>query len=1207
MIINLENILMSRIEFGTTWWGKEWVLAMERIDIDQNRLPRGKRYARNGSVRSIEIDRKEVRSRVQGSRPSPYSQTIRLTSFRGDSIQLFKDILYEHPAIEAELDLGRMPEDLKDLLEKNDLSLFPKKWNEIDAKCSCPDWANPCKHLAAVFYLIAKEIDRDPFVLFTMRGVDPSSLRKGQISTTPKNNTTTKISFLSGTARKKLIKKIPEPPPLSFDLEPVDAKGLFSLLPARPIFYDFDDFRELYRKATNRATRNLEDLSLREDVKALLPVDISFVYSEDPEDLPVVFLSGLSKLEPTFPGLRGRIENLSKPEFDGKSIKTIDTKGFIVSLSDFLKTAITLPRLSSDDGYAPGLVYFTLLNTFALGVIKSRLFIPAVNDLDDGRFRIEYHPQIHYGQIGKILSVLEDSLPVSFAFRAKDGRSLAPSSVHHPISAILGDLFRILAEYEDRRIKYDKLTYTFFEMNSEFVPESFNERSVGKSIRDWLEYLSPLGSEFSPVVRIEKKDRKQFTLHVDVENRRSSLDAPVPMASLFREDAMVFERPVEEIRPKIMRQLLIAGEKTPVLREILDSRGEFEPEIELMEMARYLSDHGRFFKAIGIRFLLPEELKDLIRPSVALKSTGESKIVSHLSFDMLMQFNPVVALGDETLTGEEFRKLMRGAEGIVEYKGKYIFFEPGEAERLMKNLEEKPSALGGADLLRAGIIGDRDGIKIIMDGPIREFFARLSVVEDERPPAGLRAMLRPYQLRGFSWLYSNYVKGLGSCLADDMGLGKTIQTIAFLLKLKEDKKLSHPALVVTPMTLLENWKKEIERFTPDLKPHIFHGQGRTLNLKGIHIVLTTYGTLHNDNEYLRKKKWSVLILDEAQAIKNRMTSRTKSVKTIRAGGYVALSGTPVENHTGELWSIFDYINRGLLGDAKDFRKEFAVPIERYRSPDAAERLRTITAPFLLRRLKTDKTIIKDLPEKMVHDDYCNLTDRQAGLYQETLHSIMKLIENGDKKDRSGLIFKLMTALKQICNHPAQFSGKKNALPAESGKLERLLELVAHILTRREKVIIFTQYKAMADILERSIADELGHRPLLFSGALTRTKRNHLVEEFQTNPAKEVMIITIRSGGTGLNLTAATHVIHYDLWWNPAVENQATDRVFRIGQKRTVQVHRFITTGTFEERINDMIRSKMELANLTVSAGEKWITELSNDELRNVFALVESNS
>ena len=437
-----------------------------------------------------------------------------------------------------------------------------------------------------------------------------------------------------------------------------------------------------------------------------------------------------------------------------------------------------------------------------------------------------------------------------------------------------------------------------------------------------------------------------------------------------------------------------------------------------------------------------------------------------------------------------------------------------------------------------------------------------------------------------------------------MGLGKTLQVIATLLKLKEEGKLEkQKALAIVPTTLITNWVKEIEKFAPDLRTHIYHGSNRTLDpLKEADVLITTYGVARSETAKLQKQKWLVVVIDEAQNIKNPTTAQTKAVKKIKANLKIAMSGTPVENRLSEYWSIFDFTNKGYLNSLKKFSEEYARPIEVDKDQGQLDKFRKVTSPFILRRVKSDKSIIKDLPDKIEQDQFCELSPEQTAIYQNVIDTTMKTIEVAEGINRKGLVLKLITALKQICNHPKQFLKKGKGDANLSGKAKLLLELLRQILSNGEKTLIFTQYQTMGNILVDILKEEFDLEVPFLHGGVSRKKRDEMVEDFQNNRTTRILILSLKAGGTGLNLTAANNVIHYDLWWNPAVEAQATDRAYRIGQTKNVIVHRFITQGTFEEKINELLMQKKELANLTVTNGEKWIGDFSNEELKELVAL-----
>jgi SNF2 family DNA or RNA helicase len=418
-----------------------------------------------------------------------------------------------------------------------------------------------------------------------------------------------------------------------------------------------------------------------------------------------------------------------------------------------------------------------------------------------------------------------------------------------------------------------------------------------------------------------------------------------------------------------------------------------------------------------------------------------------------------------------------------------------------------------------------------------------------------------------------------------------------------------PMLLICPTSVVGNWEKEATRFTPDLPVLVHHGLARRKGdafrqeANEHALVISSYALLQRDLEVLRKVSWSALILDEAQNVKNAQTKQAKAARSIPPGTRIALTGTPVENNVGDLWSLMEFLNPGLLGTQAEFKRRFFLPIQADRDPEALERLRCLTGPFILRRLKSDKSIIADLPEKMEMKVYCTLTREQASLYQAVVSEVEQALEAAEGIQRKGLVLATLSKLKQVCNHPAQFLGDNSAIEGRSGKLARLTEMLEEVLAEGDRALVFSQFAEMGAILKRHLQESFGREALFLHGGTPKRERDRMVERFQAQAdAPPLFILSLKAGGTGLNLTSANHVFHFDRWWNPAVENQATDRAFRIGQKRRVQVHKFVCAGTLEEKIDEMIERKQELAQRIVGAGESWLTELSTAELRDIMAL-----
>lgn len=750
-----------------------------------------------------------------------------------------------------------------------------------------------------------------------------------------------------------------------------------------------------------------------------------------------------------------------------------------------------------------------------------------------------------------------------------------------------------------------------------FIKEASNKRYVrgldyAFAISEWLDEIYIGKYDIIPEFSIVKEDEDTYLLKILIKNNKTG--EIHSMESIYAETESFEGYSNQEIANLIEKQLSYIARYYPEIEDIYEEGNAFSLKLNLNEVYKIIAQISYYLQKASIEVILPEGIDHIITPRASINARVKTARMAELRdllsangtsntvLNDLFEFSYTIAIGDEKLSVPEYEALTKDAQGLIQYKDKYVLIDKLENQKLIEKVKNpKITDKNKMDILHAALSSQIDDYEFDYDEAFANILKDLTKTEEVPPPEKLSGVLRPYQERGFKWLYTNIKKGFGCCMADDMGLGKTIQVISYILKLKETNQLKNPALVVCPTTLLGNWVKEISTFAPDLKTSIYHGLDRELNTKA-DVIITTYAILRIDIEKIKKQKWSMLIIDEAQNIKNPDTSQTQAVKMIKSDVKIAMTGTPVENKLTELWSIFDFINRGYLGSIRDFQKSYAIPIEKFKQSARAEKLKLAISPFILRRLKTDKSIISDLPDKVVLNEYCYLSKVQAALYQSALDNLMSDISKLSGINRRGMIFKLITALKQICNHPYQYLKTGDMSKELSGKSEQLISITKNILENNEKALIFTQYKEMGNILSSILNEELGLNPLFFHGSLNRNQREDLIKDFQENSDSKVMILSLKAGGTGLNLTAATNVIHYDLWWNPAVEDQATDRTYRIGQNKNVMVHRFITLGTFEEKIDEMINNKKDLANVAVFEGEKIITELTDEEIYKIFSL-----
>ena len=670
---------------------------------------------------------------------------------------------------------------------------------------------------------------------------------------------------------------------------------------------------------------------------------------------------------------------------------------------------------------------------------------------------------------------------------------------------------------------------------------------------------------------------------------------------------------VEDVLASLGRMVRLA----PELSAVLDEAAPDSLVLDGASVIRLLRERAGALDDAGIGVLLPSWWSHRPRLGLRARATKQSSSSSAgaaggLGIDAIVAFSWEAALGEQRLSKADLTTLARAVDAkrsLVRLRGQWVEIDPMRVGALLESIGTGGSAAAG-DLLRAGMGLDQLGVDkavevVGVDASAVPWLSSLlddalhATVEPIATPAGFDGELRPYQERGTGWLAFLGRLGLGACLADDMGLGKTAQLIATLLA----DPVEGSTLVVCPVSVLGNWERELARFAPSLDVHTHHGPDRRNRaFAGHDVVLTTYSLVTRDVAQLAAVDWGRLVLDEAQQIKNPGAAQTKAVGQLRARRRIALTGTPVENRLSELWSIMQVLNPGLLGSALTFRERFALPIERDHDAEATEMLRRATGPFVLRRLKTDRSIITDLPDKIETVDHCPLTREQATLYQAVVDDLLAAADEAEGINRRGLVLAGLLRLKQVCNHPAHFQADGSPLRYRSGKLTRTEELLEEILEEGDKVLCFTQFRAWGELLAPYLQRRFGAEALWLHGGVRRPARDEMVRRFEHPDGPQLFLISLKAGGTGLNLTAASHVIHLDRWWNPAVEDQATDRAYRIGQHRTVQVHKLVTLGTVEERIDEMITRKRELAQRVVGTGEAWLTELSTDELRDLIAL-----
>lgn len=1151
--------------YGVTPWGAWFIDVLDSYRMGE-RLDRGRRYANTGRVLSLELKEGRAAAKVAGNYSPFYRVAISFPPLK-EAEKVYKMIENDPPLL-ARIASGELPETFLLRLKKKGIDLIPGRWQEMKRSCSCPDWGDPCKHMAALYYIIAREIDADPHALFRLRGMDLAA-RFGKEAIRGIAAPFI-ITYASGkkTARER---KQSEPPAL--EAIPHCGELISSLLPASPSFCERDFalvMLEFYhRSAVSRKWETAEsagdELTERDFSRSRWTVQCPFIR---PGAEPVLYAEDING--------------------DRKRYSVHEAFDYFV-------------QFASEDGTESYTFLFYLFKFLNL-LCSAGAFIPYVLR-DDETLSIIWRPfeslPIVAETLKKIASLERGTLESSGVFRVNLEKKQARSEGKRFVSGqsvvdLLASAF--LNEWVRREFlifrpefikhgneEYRKLLNVFF-LGMQMDITSPAARSLPAAIDRWLSVLHIDFTAYRYAITVKDLSKRQRDGGPDL------IDFSISMDVITEHDEGSGKTPLSKCKElDILRAPVALSNYLPEIRELTNCQNVSISEARLVF---FLDSASSLLARLGVTVTLPKSLAKELKPRLVVKGNANGSLVNYLDLNALQDFQWRIAIGDEVMTLDEFKKLLKEKRALVRFRDGFVKMDAREFSRLLKNAKSAPPDVN--DFLKAHFSGDS-----VLAFDAQETIDNLFREQNFPIPQTLTAKLRPYQKRGYNWICSLLFSGFGCALADDMGLGKTVQSIAVLLRLREEGLLRNGCLIIAPASLLSNWEKELSQFAPSLEISRYHGQHRVLNRK-YDVFLTTYQTAVRDAVKLKEVAFSMLIVDEAHLMKNAETRVSLAVKQLRGQYRLALSGTPVENRLEDLRSLFDFILPGYLGDAAAFKKQYRIPIEVARSRERSEALRKITSPFLLRRVKTDRNIIKDLPDKIVVNEYAALEKEQAALYESVVAESIRKSAKSDPKERSSLIFLLLTSLKQICDHPRVFDKESPAVSRLSGKARLLVTLLEEILASREKTLIFSQYVETLDCLDKIIKKELGEAALIYHGSVNQQARSDIVNRFQNDPASRIMLVSLKAGGLGLNLTAASRVIHYDLWYNPAVENQATDRAFRIGQKRAVFVHRFITKNSFEEKIDAMISSKRELAEMTVASGESWIARMSHDELKALF-------
>ena len=921
-------------------------------------------------------------------------------------------------------------------------------------------------------------------------------------------------------------------------------------------------------------------------------------------------------------------------------------------------------------GYSigPGITYFVAASRLAAHLMAGHRVVPMLLQDAQGELTAAWHPWLSDDMTAQRVNKLIRSMP---------GVARAPADEHAHDAWSMTTEF--LAAMTDARCRATMIAQEMFDTvedadpdvdpqvawlhglldGTEEVPSVTGQRAdIARKVRRWIAELEDRGESSAwrfgmrlaePIADglpadIAKPDDTvlwSMSFYIQSVDDEDVILRASDIWLISRERVVISGLTLEHPQELLMAELGRASRHYKKLEEALDSSEPIEILLNSQEAYQFLREIKPILEEQGFAVQSPpwwESQSGRLGARLQIESDSADMLGDEsgdpdaagpqLGLNTLIGYHWEIAIGDTTLTLNEFEQLAQQNAPLVRIGGKWVEVRPEDVENAIKFIGENPGGemeLGEAMQLALASDAAQTGLAVtgveatgwvasLLGGDTGGASIELPKLDT---PETFQGTLRPYQARGMSWMVFMERFGFGACLADDMGLGKTIQLLALMMyeRLEAGDEKVGPTLLVVPMSVIGNWVKEAEKFTPSLKVMVHHGIDRKLDeafteqAQKSDLILTTYALAHRDNELINTVNWARMVLDEAQFIKNPAAKQSQAVRGIDVHRRIALTGTPVENRLSELWSIMDFLNPGYLGSAGGFRKKFSLPIERHRDQNKMGKLRSMVSPFILRRVKTDPTVVSDLPEKIESKEWCALTPEQAKLYEGCVQRMLTDVDESEGIHRRGLVLAALIKLKQICNHPAQMLKENDPQfgmtidPMRSGKCVRLLEQVSELISEGDQALIFTQFRQMGHILSTMLSHELGRDILFLHGGTPQGKRQKMIDTFQDATGKNpILLLSLKAGGVGLNLTAATHVFHFDRWWNPAVENQATDRAYRIGQTRTVQVHKYIVRGTLEERIDEMIESKMELAENIIGHGERWLTDLGTDKLRELLTL-----
>ncbi len=889
---------------------------------------------------------------------------------------------------------------------------------------------------------------------------------------------------------------------------------------------------------------------------------------------------------------------LKEWNIEGISIKFEDALQILPVIEDYSEAFIT----------GCDVKFWKSLDKFFMQLISSKKFLPAINE-NSFKFISEWVPLIDGNDLEELKN-FEDSMPgACLIFNSSMDRESVGNIF---IKAATDKICREFTYKMDLKKKFkttNDITKWALSLGSRENVSGFTGSLALQKISSWSRKIrNAMNIPFRVLLYVEPpKDRGDWELKLMMQSKQEP-SLVIPFSQIWNindESRDIITRYIEYPEEFMLQSIGMIESAFPELHGSLNKLNPSEFFLNTDDMYIFIDKIMPELQKYGFSFMFPKlEIDKSKRPMLKMRVSPVNSSTS-IGAKAIVRYNPEIIFDGKSLTEKELSEIASLKSSLVQIHGKWVEIDREKFNKMLSILKEGGKEVPVSSILKMELSENAVPLEISGSGWVGNLLNRKNKIREIKNIPAFKGKLRNYQYIGVSWLKFMTNLGFGCCLADDMGLGKTIEIIAFLL----DKKIKGKTLIVCPTSVISNWYHELTKFSPSFRVYMHNGLKRLKddefikNLKKYDIVITSYPIIRRDIPFISKINWEGVISDESQYIKTYYSKQSRAIRNIKSDYKIALTGTPVENNLYDLWSIFEFLNPSLLGNEKFFREHFVIPVQKDNDQDSLKTLSKIVSPFILRRVKTDKNVIDDLPEKEEIKTYIPITEEQATLYEAFVKAMEKSLEGADKMKKRGIVLSTIMKLKRLLDHPSLVSGDQNFRVERSEKLVRLLEMVSEIVDNHEKVVVFTQYVETGKIIKESIQKKLNVEAYFLSGSTPGYTRENMINSFQDINGPMVFIISLKAGGSGINLTAANNVIHFDRWWNPSVEDQATDRVYRIGQSKKVNVYKFISTGTIEENIDNMINSKKDLREKVIgTSGEAWITELSTDQLKNIFTL-----